>query len=199
MADKKFNFNSNLLFLFLVPMWMNMLLRTYSWLSLLENHGVINLILNALGFKSVRLLYKTPAIILGMSYNFLPMIILPVYNSLKKINQNILEAAADLGAGHFIIFTRIILPMIMPGILSGVTMIFMPAVTSFVISSLLGGGKFMLIGNLIEHEFLRVGDWNFGSALAIILILVMLIFSGLLSLMHIKRDAGELSDGGILF
>ena len=132
-----------------------------------------------------------------MVYNFLPFMILPIYNSLKKIDLNIIEAAQDLGANAFKIFIKIILPLSLSGIFSGVTMVFMPAVTSFIISNLLGGGKFMLIGNLIEQEFLRTGDWHFGCALSIILIIIIFCFDFIFRLGNKKNNNDNY--GGSLF
>jgi len=176
LANKKLESNSSLIFLFLLPMWLNMLLRTYAWMTLLEKNGLINSCLKILGFNKLDLIYNKKTITFGMSYNFLPFMILPVYNSLKKINISSIEAAQDLGANYLVIFYKIILPLSMPGILSGITMVFMPALTSFVIPNLLGGGKFMLIGNLIEMEFVRVSDWHFGSALALMLLFIIILF-----------------------
>ena len=197
LAEKNFKFSSQLLFLFLVPMWMNMLLRTYAWFVILENNGLINFVLSLMGLKKISFLYNNQAIVLGMVYNFLPFMILPIYNSLKKIDLNIIEAAQDLGANAFKIFIKIILPLSLSGIFSGVTMVFMPAVTSFIISNLLGGGKFMLIGNLIEQEFLRTGDWHFGCALSIILIIIIFCFDFIFRFGNKKNNNDNY--GGSLF
>lgn len=182
LADKNFKFSSRVMFLFLVPMWVNMLLRTYAWFVILENNGLINSVLSFLGLRKISFLYNNQAILLGMVYNFLPFMILPIYNSLKKIDLNLIEAAQDLGAGSVKVFTKIIFPLSLPGVFSGVTMVFVPAITSFVISNLLGGGKFMLIGNLIEQEFLRTGDWHFGCALSVILVLIIFCVDFIFSL-----------------
>lgn len=188
LADKNFKFSSRVMFLFLVPMWVNMLLRTYAWFVILENNGLINSILSFLGLKKISFLYNNKAILLGMVYNFLPFMILPIYNSLKKIDLNLVEAAQDLGAGSIKVFTKIIFPLSLPGVFSGVTMVFVPAITSFVISNLLGGGKFMLIGNLIEQEFLRTGDWHFGCTLSVILVLIIFCVDFIFSLDSLDKD-----------
>ena len=191
LADKNFKSSSTILFLFLVPMWMNMLLRTYAWLTILEKNGIINSCLAVLGLNKINLLYRNETIILGMVYNFLPFMILPIYTALKKINSQFIEASQDLGANSFIVFKKIILPLSMPGILSGVTMVFMPAVTTFIVPNLLGGGKFMLIGNLIEQQFLRVADWNFGCAVSLILMLIIFLCMIIFSLVDQDKDSDK--------
>jgi spermidine/putrescine transport system permease protein len=167
-----------LLFLVIVPMWMNFLLRTYAWLTILEKNGVINSALEFLGLPKLNLLYNSGAVVLGMVYNFLPFMILPLYTVLEKTDGTLVEAAQDLGASRAGVFFRVTLPLSLPGVLSGVTMVFMPAVTTFVESNLLGGNHFILIGNLIEQQFLTVYDWRFGSALSVILMLIILISMG---------------------
>jgi len=128
-----------------------------------------------------------------MVYNFLPFMVLPVYSVLSKIDRSVIEAAEDLGASRFYIFKRVILPLSIPGVMSGITMVFMPAVTTFVISRLLGGGQFTLIGNLIEQQFLYVGDWNFGSALSIVMMAIILVSMGIMS----RYDRGYEGGGGL--
>ena len=193
MASKEYSAKGFLLFLFLVPMWMNFLLRTYSWIAILENNGIINSLLKALGLPALKLLYTDQAVVLGMVYNFLPFMILPVYTVLKKMDQSLIEAAQDLGANNRSVFINLVFPLSMPGVLSGVTMVFMPAVTTFIISGLLGGGQYMLIGNLIERQFLKVNDWHFGSALSVILMALVLVSAGIFSM--VDKD----SEGGALF
>ena len=156
--------------LFMLPMWMNFLLRTYSWMTLLENTGLINTLLQAMGLSTVTFLYNANAVLLGMVYNYLPFMILPILTALQKIDHSYIEAAQDLGASPARVFLKVILPMSVPGIISGVTMVFMPAVTTFVISRLLGGSHFMLFGDLIEQQFLTSGNWNLGSMMAIMLV-----------------------------
>ena len=164
-----------LIMLFIVPMWMNFLLRTYAWLPILGKNGLINNFLVALGFSRVDILYNDFAVLLGMIYNFLPFMILPIYTVLTKMDKDLINAAADLGADRKKIFTKIIIPLSMPGVISGITMVFMPAVSTFVISRILGGGQYMLLGNLIETQYTTMGDWNFGSAIAIFMMIIILI------------------------
>ncbi len=173
LASKEYKHKGTLLFLFIVPMWLNMLLRTYAWLTILEKNGIINNFLAFLGFSKIQFLYTDFAVILGMVYNFLPFMILPIYTVLTKIDHSIIEAAQDLGANDREIFRKIVFPLSMPGVISGITMVFMPALTSFVVPNILGGGQFILAGNLIEQQFLRVGDWNFGSAISVVILLIM--------------------------
>lgn len=191
LASKEYMKKSFLLFLFVVPMWMNFLLRTYAWLTILENNGIINTMLEFIGLPKAKLIYTDGSVILGMVYNYLPFMILPIYTVLSKMDQSIIEAAQDLGANSREVFTKVIFPLSVPGIVSGITMVFMPAVTTFIISNLLGGEQYMLIGNLIEHQFLRVGNWNFGSALAVIMMMMILITSLLLS--FFDKDGEERS------
>ncbi|MDR2649205.1 MAG: ABC transporter permease [Clostridiales bacterium] len=193
MASEEYSSKGFLLFLFLAPMWMNFLLRTYSWIAILENNGVINTVLKAIGLPALKLLYVDRAVVLGMVYNFLPFMILPVYTVLKKMDRQLIEAAQDLGASNRLVFINLILPLSMPGVISGVTMVFMPAVTTFIISSLLGGGQYMLIGNLIERQFLKVNDWHFGSAVSVILIALVIVSTAIFSM----ADKG--GEGGALF
>ena len=159
----------------MIPMWMNFLLRTLAWQTLLEKNGVINGILNWLHLPSQSMINTPSAIVLGMVYNFLPFMVLPIYNVLSKIDDNIINAAMDLGANSFERFTRIWLPLSIPGIISGITMVFVPSLTTFVISDLLGGSKILLIGNVIEQEFTRGSNWHLGSGLSLVLMVFILI------------------------
>lgn len=173
--------NATMLFIFILPMWMNFLLRTYAWLTLLENNnGLINTALRFLNLPTLNIIGTPSAIVLGMVYNFLPFMVLPIYNALIKIDPSVLEAAHDLGANNRVRLIRVILPLSLPGVMSGITMVFMPAVTSFVIPNLLGSGKVNLIGNLIEQQFLMTYNWGFGSALSLVLMIVILISMGIL-------------------
>ena len=164
-----------LIMLFIIPMWMNFLLRTYAWLPILGKNGLINSLLVTLGFARANLLYNDFAVLLGRIYNFLPFMILPIYTVLIKMDTDLINAASDLGASRKEIFTKIIFPLSMPGIISGITMVFMPAVSTFVISRILGGGQYMLLGNLIETQYTSMDDWNFGSAIAIFMMIIILI------------------------
>ncbi len=156
-------------------MWMNFLLRTLTWMTLLEGKGVINTILDFLHLPTMNIINTPGAIVLGMVYNFLPFMILPIYNSLNSIDANVINAAKDLGADNLQTFLRITLPLSLPGILSGITMVFIPALTTFAISTMLGGSKILLIGNIIEQEFTQLYDWNLGSGLSIVLMLFILL------------------------
>jgi spermidine/putrescine transport system permease protein len=173
--------------LFILPMWMNFLLRTYAWMSLLENTGLINRFLELIGLERVQFLYNPGAVLLGMTYNFLPFMILPIYTVLQKIDPSLPEAARDLGANEYGVFLKVILPLSAPGILSGIVMVFMPAVTTFVISRLLGGGQYMMFGDLIQNQFLFVGDWHFGSALSLIMMALILLSMAIMN--RFSQDA----------
>ena len=167
--------DSFLVMLLIVPMWMNFLLRTYAWQSILEKTGILNAFLNAIGLPSQHLINTPGGIILGMVYDFLPFMILPIYNALEKIDVNVVNAAHDLGANGTQTFTRVIFPLSLPGVISGITMVFVPALTTFVISSLLGGGKILLIGNVIEQEFTLAYDWHLGSGLSLVLLIFIIL------------------------
>ena len=166
---------SFIVFVFILPMWMNFLLRTMAWQTLLEKNGVINSILSFFHLPQLSIINTPAAIILGMVYNFLPFMVLPVYNVLAKIDDSIINAARDLGADGVQTLVRILLPLSVPGIISGITMVFVPALTTFVISNLLGGSKILLIGNVIEQEFTKGSNWNLGAGLSIVLMVFILI------------------------
>lgn len=170
-----------LILLFILPMWMNFLLRTYAWMAILGRDGIINTLLGYVGIEPLKMLYTDGAILLGMVYNFLPFMVIPIYTVLIKIDKDLVNAAYDLGANKAQAFRKIILPLSIPGIISGITMVFMPAVSNFVIPSLLGGGKYMLVGNLIEQQFTTIGNWNFGSALSIFMMILILISMAFMS------------------
>ncbi len=172
---------SFVVFIFILPMWMNFLLRTLAWQTLLEKNGVINGILSFLHLPAQSLINTPGAIILGMVYNFLPFMVLPIYNVLCKIDDNTINAAQDLGANFFQTLIRIWFPLSVPGIISGITMVFVPALTTFVISNLLGGSKILLIGNVIEQEFTRGSNWNLGSGLSLVLMIFILISMALIA------------------
>lgn len=170
-----------MVFIFILPMWMNFLLRTMAWQVLLNKNGLINQALGMLGLPSLNLINTPGAIIFGMVYNFLPFMVLPLYNTLIKINDDVLEAAYDLGANHLQTFEKVILPLSLPGIISGITMVFVPSLTTFVLSNLLGGGMILLIGNVIEQEFTYTADWNLGSGLSLVLMVFILISMALIA------------------
>lgn len=169
------NLHSFIVLIFILPMWMNFLLRTMAWQTLLEKTGVINSILNFLHLPALKIINTPYAIVLGMVYNFLPFMVLPIYNALSKIDRNIIHAAKDLGANNIQVFFKITLPLSVPGIISGITMVFIPALTTFVISKLLGGSKVLLIGNVIEEEFTQASNWHLGSGLSIVLMLFIIV------------------------
>lgn len=179
---------SFVVFIFVLPMWMNFMLRILAWQLLLSNNGIFNTILDAIGLPNIQLLNTPSAVVFGMVYDFLPFMILPIYNSMTRIGRDVVDAAKDLGANAFQVFTKIILPLTVSGVLSGIIMVFVPALTSFVISDLLGGGKVLLIGNVIEQEFMQSMDWNMGSGLSIVL-MVFVIAS--MAFMNAHGNDGE--------
>lgn len=164
-----------LVLLITFPTWINMLVRTYAWLGMLQEDGIINKILGIFGIGPVDMIYTTFAVVLGMVYNFIPFMILQIYSSLDKMDKSYLEAASDLGANKVQSFLKITLPMSLPGVISGITLVFLPAVSSFFIPKLLGGGQYVLIGNVIETQFLTAGDWSFGSAISLIMAIIIMV------------------------
>lgn len=175
LANKSVNQNQFIVLIFILPMWMNFLLRTLAWQTLLEKTGVINSVLRFLSLPTLDIINTNAAIILGMVYNFLPFMVLPIFNSLSRMDQDLINAARDLGANNVKTFCRIIFPLSLPGVISGITMVFVPALTTFVISSLLGGSKILLIGNVIEQEFTQASNWNLGSGLSMVLMLFIIL------------------------
>ena len=157
------------------PTWINMLVRTYAWIGILQDDGIINTVLGWIGIGPIQMMYTEFAVIVGMVYNFIPFMILQIYTSLTKMDGSLLEAANDLGANKFQSFLRVTLPLSLPGIISGITLVFLPAVSSFCIPSMLGGGQYMLVGNVIEQYFLHSGDWNFGSAISMIMAIIIIV------------------------
>lgn len=164
-----------LVLLVTLPMWINTLLRTYAWISLLSDNGVINTILNALGMESITMMYTDFAVIIGLVSDLLPFMVIPIHTSLTKIDHSLIEAAHDLGANPFQTFWRVTFKMSIPGVINGIIMTFLLSISTFVIPKLLGGGQYMLIGNLIENQFISVGNWNFGSAISLLLAAVILM------------------------
>ena len=183
------NKNSFIVFLFILPMWMNFLLRTMAWQNILERNGLLNRFLEFLHLPALNLINTPFAIILGMVYNFLPFMILPIYNSLIRIDKDVINAAHDLGASDSYTFRKIIFPLTLPGVMSGILMVFIPSMTTFVISDLLGGGKILLIGNVIEQEFKQTNNWNLGAGLSLVLMLFIL-FSMVIDAVY-DKDKGE--------
>ena len=158
-----------------IPMWINMLVRTYAWIGLLSEGGLFQQILGLIGLGHVELLYTEGAVLLGMVYNFIPFMILQINTSLCKMDNSLLEASADLGANPVQTFRKVTLPLSLPGVINGITLVFLPAVSSFFIPKLLGGGQYFLIGNVIENQFITVGEWNFGSAISMIMAIIMML------------------------
>lgn len=181
LASKSMNQTSFIVLIFILPMWMNFLLRTLAWQTLLEKNGVINSILSFFHLPTQSIINTPAAIILGMVYNFLPFMVLPIYNVIVKIDKDVISAARDLGASNVQTFTKIILPLTTPGIISGITMVFVPALTTFVISDLLGGSKILLIGNVIEQEFKQSSNWNVGSGLSLVLMIFIIASMALIA------------------
>ena len=167
---------SFLILLVTIPMWINMLLRTYAWMNLLADNGIINNLLGVLGIDPLTMMYTDFSVMIGLVCNFMPFMIIPIHTSLAKMDRSYIEAANDLGADPIQTFWKVVWPLSLPGVLNGVMMVFLLALSSFVIPKLLGGGQYMLIGNLIESQFISVGDWNFGSAISLILAVLILIF-----------------------
>jgi len=181
---------NTLLFLCILPMWMNMLLRTYAWMTILGNNGILNNLFSLLGLPKINMLYTRGATVMGMVYNFLPFMVLPIYTALSKMDKGLLEAADDLGANKKTVFKKIILPLSMPGVISGIIMVFMPAVSTFIIPQLLGGNKSMMIGNLVERLFILNGDWNFGSAISIVMMLIILLSMSIMNKFDVDKEGG---------
>lgn len=168
-----------MLMLVMLPMWMNFLLRTYAWMSLLERNGIINRFLGLFGIGPLNMINTSGAVLLGMVYNYLPFMILPLYTVMLKIDQSIIEAAEDLGAGTFQKLFLVLIPLAKPGIQTGITMVFVPSISTFIISKMLGGGNFWLIGDLIEAQFLGNSyNYNLGSAMSLVLMVVVLLCMG---------------------
>ena len=170
-----------------LPTWINMLVRTYSWIGLLSEGGIIQTLF---GLQGTDLLYTEGAVLLGMVYNFIPFMILQINTSLCKMDHSLLEASADLGANKVQTFLRVVFPLSLSGVISGIALVFLPAVSSFFIPKLLGGGQFFLIGNVIENQFITVGEWNFGSAISMIMAVIMMLC------MYLIRRVDEHNSGG---
>lgn len=185
------NKQSIMVMLIMLPMWMNFLLRTYAWMTLLENNGLINKFLGIFGIGPFNMINTQGAVVLGMVYNFLPYMILPIYSIMTKIDNRIVEAAQDLGASRRKVFSKVILPLSIPGIISGITMVFVPAVSTFIISKMLGGGANLLIGDLIDMQFLGSSyNPNLGSAISLVLMILILVCMGIMNQFDSDDEAG---------
>ena len=158
-----------------LPTWINMLVRTYAWVGILQDEGLLNRFFGLFGIGPFHMIHTTFAVVLGMVYNFIPFMILQIHSSLAKMDRSLLEAANDLGATPTQSFLRVTLPLSLPGVLSGITLVFLPAVSSFFIPKLLGGGQYVLVGNVIETQFLTSGDWNFGAAISLIMAVIIML------------------------
>lgn len=187
------NTQRTMVLLVMLPMWMNFLIRTYSLMTILGDSGVVNNLLNALGLKSVHMINTGGAVIFGMVYNFLPYMILPIYTVLSKLDNSLVEAAHDLGSGRATTFRRVILPLSLPGLLSGITMVFVPCVSTFYITQKLGGGQIVLIGDVIETQFQSANNYNLGAALSFVLMILIFVCLGVMNYF----DDGT-QDGGVV-
>ena len=179
---------SFLILMVTIPMWINMLLRTYAWMNILSDNGLVNNLLKMLGISPITMMYTDFSVIVGLVCNFMPFMIIPIHTSLSKMDKSLIEAANDLGANPFQTFWKVTWKLSMPGVVNGVMMVFLLSISTFVIPKLLGGGQYMLIGNLIESQFISVGDWNFGSAISLILAVIILIFMSLMKKMDTQDE-----------
>ncbi len=192
MTKTKLSTQGTLMLLVMLPMWMNLLIRTYSLSAILERNGIINTVIESLGFEKLQLINTPGAVILGMVYNFIPYMILPIYSSLSKLDHSLLEASSDLGSNGFTTLRRVIIPLSLPGVISGITMVFVPSVSTFYISQKLGGIRNELIGDVIEQQFKLNSNYNMGAALSLVLMVMILI-----SLAFMNRFASD-DDGGVI-
>lgn len=193
MSRKRANVQRMMILLVMLPMWMNLLIRTYSWMNILERNGIINSLLGMVGVEPLTMIGTGGAVILGMVYNYLPYMVLPIYTVMSKIDTSLLEAAEDLGANNRARLRRVILPLSKPGVISGVVMVFVPSISTFYISQKLGGGKIMLIGDVIERQVQSAYNYNLGAAMSLILMILVLV-----SMAIINRWAGD-QEGGVIF
>ena len=174
-SQKSENAQRTMVMLIMLPMWMNFLIRTYSWMALLQDTGIINSLLSKIGIEPIHMINTSGAVILGMVYNFLPFMILPIYSVMAKLDHSLVEAAQDLGGNRLVVIQKCIMPMSLPGVVSGVTMVFVPSVSTFYISQKLGGGSFDLIGDVIERQFQQAYNYNLGAALSLVLMVLILL------------------------
>lgn len=193
MARSKANTQRTMMMLVMLPMWMNLLIRTYSMMILMQDTGVINSVLSALNLPNLHMINTQGAVVFGMVYNYIPYMILPLYNIMSKMDHSLIEAAEDLGGNKVTVFKNIILPLSMPGIASGFTMVFVPSVSTFYISKKLGGNTFSLIGDVIEMQFKSSNNYNLGAALSMVLMVMIII-----CMMVMNRFTGDDDDGGVL-
>lgn len=189
-SQLKANSQAVMIMLVMIPMWMNFLLRTYSWMTLLEDSGVINNILGKLGIGPFHMINTGGAVILGMVYNFLPYMILPIYTVMTKLDHSLIEAAQDLGANKLRVIRDVVMPSTRSGVISGITMVFVPSVSTFYISQKLGGGSFSLIGDVIEMQFQVSNNFNFGAALSFVLMILILVCIAVMNKFGEKDENG---------
>lgn len=180
-----------LILLVTIPMWINTLLRTYAWISLLSDNGIINSLFKLLGLNQQTMMYTNFSVVMGLVCDLLPFMVIPIHTSLAKMDHSLVEAASDLGANRFQTFTKVILKLSLPGVINGVSMVFLLSISSFVIPQLLGGHQFVLIGNLIENQFISVGDWNFGSSISVILAVIILVIMGFMKKIDPDENGGN--------
>ena len=193
MARTTANVQRTMMILVMLPMWMNLLIRTYSMMILMQDTGIINSVLTSLNLPTLHMINTQGAVVLGMVYNYIPYMILPLYSIMSKMDMNLIEAAGDLGANKLVTFKDIILPLTLPGIASGFTMVFVPSVSTFYISKKLGGNTFSLIGDVIEMQFKSANNYNLGAALSLVLMVLIII-----CMMVMNRFTGDDDDGGVL-
>lgn len=180
-----------LILLVTIPMWINTLLRTYAWISLLSDNGIINSLFKLLGLNQQTMMYTNFSVVMGLVCDLFPFMVIPIHTSLAKMDHSLVEAASDLGANRFQTFTKVILKLSLPGVINGVSMVFLLSISSFVIPQLLGGHQFVLIGNLIENQFISVGDWNFGSSISVILAVIILAMMGFMKKIDPDENGGN--------
>lgn len=185
-----------LILLITIPTWINLLMRTYSWMSILSKKGLINNLLGMLGIAPIQMMYTDFAVVMGMVYNFLPFMILPIHTSLSSMDNSLVEASYDLGANRIQTFFKVTFRLSLSGVLTGVTMVFLPAISAFVIPKMLGGGQYSLIGNFIEQQFITVGNWHFGSAVSLVLAILVIVFMALIYYVEKQTNSQEREKGG---
>ena len=181
-----------LIVLIMLPMWISLLIRTYSLMAILDNGGLLNSLLSALGLPKAKIVGTSGAVILGMVYDFLPYMVLPIYTSISKIDRRYLEAAQDLGCNSSKVLSSVVIPLSVPGIISGITMVFVPSISTFYISQKLGGGSFDLIGDTIERQFQNVSTYNIGAAISLVMMILILIS------VAIMNKFSDNDEGGII-
>ena len=194
LTKTKLSTQSMMVLLVMLPMWMNFLIRTYSWMTILGDSGIINTVLGVLGLGSVKLINTGGAVILGMVYNFLPYMILPIYSVISKMDNSLIEAAQDLGSSKAQIFRKVIMPLSLPSVISGITMVFVPCVSTFYITQKLGGGQVVLIGDIIETQFQTANNYHLGASLSLVLMVLIIVCLGIMNFLGADQE----SEGGVI-